>query len=62
MQHSLYISTRNIVFVEGSIGCGKSTVIDQLMLKYSNYSNVFVIPENVSKWTEKEFEDGKNIL
>ena len=53
-----------VIFIEGGIGCGKSTLVKEIQ-KYcvKNELNICTVQEPVDLWMEiKRTEDGKNII
>jgi deoxyadenosine/deoxycytidine kinase len=59
------MTTPMIVSIEGNIGCGKTTLINNLEihLKNSNITNIRVLREPVDIWTEMiDSNDNENIL
>ena len=44
-----------VLFVEGGIGVGKSTVIERLGAEFEDNPNVAILPEPVEEWTKHGF-------
>jgi deoxyadenosine/deoxycytidine kinase len=44
-----------VIFVEGGIGVGKSTVIERLGAEFEDNPNVAILPEPVEEWTKHGF-------
>jgi deoxyadenosine/deoxycytidine kinase len=51
-----------IICVEGNIGSGKSTLVENLKQKYSNREDVCFLQEPVEQWLQIKDKDGINIL
>lgn len=51
-----------IICVEGNIGSGKSTLVENLKQKYSNREDVCFLQEPVEQWLQIKDKDGTNIL
>ena len=51
-----------IVFVEGNIGSGKSTLVKEAFNYYSNNEDVLFLQEPVNEWKTICDEDGKDII
>lgn len=51
-----------IVTVDGGIGSGKSTSVDQLKTAFAGMSNVFFIQEPVDMWNQVVSENGETVL
>jgi deoxyadenosine/deoxycytidine kinase len=51
-----------IVTIDGGIGSGKSTSVDQLKTAFAGMSNVFFIQEPVDMWNRVVSENGETIL
>ncbi len=51
-----------LVSIDGSIGSGKSTIIETLQERFKNTENIILVKEPVNIWLEIKGEDNRNIL
>ena len=51
-----------VVFVEGNIGSGKSTLVRSLAAKYENHKDVYFLQEPVDEWKTIVDENGVDII
>jgi deoxyadenosine/deoxycytidine kinase len=56
------MSIPKIISVEGNIGAGKTTIIEQLEQQYKDIKSVLVVREPVSVWESIKDSDGESIL
>jgi len=54
--------TNTIISIEGNIGSGKSTLFEQLRLKFANNPNIIFVREPVDIWDNIQDENGTTIL
>jgi len=57
-----FIMSVRLISIEGNIGSGKSTFLENLRQKYSNHPHIVFAPEPVSVWQSIRDETGTSIL
>ena len=62
IKSAVYHPPPKVISIEGNIGAGKTTILEQLLLRAANDPSIVFLREPVDNWSSIQSADGENIL